>query len=225
MSRKPAVAAMARDSSSATVSSINRIHHPRHRFDIPDLIRQPDVVTGDDSVTPLVEAGDHRLPRIQQRLYHGTIVAPTPDNLGGSRCTQENSNDAIIGRNSTTAPTCQGFSARRCPLCIGAVLSRVRARRSTGATHQRKIIVAHPDYLATPNVAESGPLGQVSCAASAISQTAESYNASSGLVIGHAGPQAVDRAASGVSVEVAHGTRHCRCHLGHLPRLVGSLTS
>jgi hypothetical protein len=83
----------------------------------------------------------------------------------------------------------------------------------------------NPDYLATPNVAESGPLGQVSCAASAISQTAESYNASSGLVIGHAGPQAVDRAASGVSVEVAHGTRHCRCHLGHLPRLAGSLTS
>jgi hypothetical protein len=117
----------------------HRIHHPRHRFDIPDLIRQPDVVAGDDSVTPLVEAGDHRLPRIQQRLYHGTIVAPTPDNLGGSRCRQENSNDAIIGRNSTTAPTCQGFSARRCPLCIGAVLSRVRARRSTGATHQRKI--------------------------------------------------------------------------------------
>src|SRR3978361_1774245 len=53
----------------------------------------------------------------------------------------------------------------------------------------------NPDYLATPNVAESGPLGQVSCAASARSPV-EPYKPSSGSGIGHAGPQAVDRAAS-----------------------------
>ncbi|MGH3918123.1 MAG: hypothetical protein ACRDSG_03625, partial [Pseudonocardiaceae bacterium] len=37
-----------------------------------------------DRVTPLGEAGDHRLPRIQLRRYHPTIVTPTTDNFGAS---------------------------------------------------------------------------------------------------------------------------------------------
>ena len=61
-----------------------RIHHPRHRFNIADPIRQARVIALDDRVTPLVETGDYRLPRIQQCLYHVTIVAPIPDNPGTS---------------------------------------------------------------------------------------------------------------------------------------------
>ncbi|MGH3439004.1 MAG: hypothetical protein ACRDU4_19225 [Mycobacterium sp.] len=62
----------------------HRIHHPRHRLDMADLIRQPRVIVLNDYPTPLVEASGHRLPRVQLRLYHVTIVAPTPDNHGGS---------------------------------------------------------------------------------------------------------------------------------------------
>ncbi len=55
--------------------------HPRHRFNIADLIPQPGVVAVADGMTPLVEAGGHRLPHVQSGLYHVTIVAPTPDNF------------------------------------------------------------------------------------------------------------------------------------------------
>ncbi|MCA1648392.1 MAG: hypothetical protein LC797_24010, partial [Chloroflexi bacterium] len=42
----------------------------------------PCVITFDDRLTPLVKTSGHRLPRIQLRLNHVTIVAPTPDNRG-----------------------------------------------------------------------------------------------------------------------------------------------
>jgi hypothetical protein len=73
------------------------MHHPRHRFDLPELIPQSRVITSDDRLTPLGQAGDHRLPRVQPRLHHVTIVDPTTDNFAFiESCRREKSQRCLL---------------------------------------------------------------------------------------------------------------------------------
>jgi hypothetical protein len=80
------------------------MQHPRGYFDVPDLFLQSRVIAPEDRVTPPGDAGHHRLPRLQLRRDHLTIVARTTDNSGGSsRAADKKFGDATSGQKNTTS--------------------------------------------------------------------------------------------------------------------------